>query len=180
MRNKKWMTATLAGCLTMVFGASVGFALNYGGYSTSTSYPGGTGTGPGPIQPPSPMGNCSAALRQYSAASDPATGYPWIVNWTVVQGNSLAACQAAVSSYLSRTNEHWELSPGNPWGCACSEAGLAIVVDRGGYDVVRWDSAKDAVLNVRLQELRQEYRVDEYFKRVNEVVNQEVDAATAQ
>lgn len=175
MRNKKWMVATFAGCLTVGLGASVGFALVNGGYATSTVYPGG---GPGPVQPPSPSTNCSAWVRRYSIASDPATGYPWIVDWTMVQGNSLAACQAAVNSYLSRTNEHWELSPGNPWGCTCSEPGLAIVIDRGGYGVVRWDSKHDAVVNVKLQELRQAYRVDEYFQRVNEVVNQEVDAAS--
>lgn len=110
---------------------------------------------------------------------DSSTGYPYVVSWTVVQANSLEACRSQVNAYLSRQNEKWELSPGNPWGCTCTEHGLARVVDRGGYDVVQWDSARDAVLNVKLQALREEFRVDEYFNRVEEMVNQEVENAVA-
>jgi hypothetical protein len=179
MRNKKWTAAALASCLTVVFAASVSVALNYGGYASATMYPGGTGTGTtGPVEPWSPPTNCSAWVRRYSNLPDPSTGYPYIIDWRMVQGNSLAACTAQVNSYLNMTNQHWELSPGTPWGCTCAEPGLGLLIDHGGYDVVQWNSARDAALNVKLKALRQEFRVDEYFKRVNEVVNQELDSAT--
>ncbi|MCY1020216.1 hypothetical protein [Pyxidicoccus sp. MSG2] len=161
---KKTLVTFVAAIAVAGFGASV-HAAAYGGGFVKT-YGGGTPTNPNPTF----HGNCTATLQQFAVGGDGGPDYKTVINWTTVSASTPGECNSIVNSYLnSNSGGFWLLSPYTP-RCACSSPGMARAIALG--DTLSWTQAQDDAMSAELAELKEEYRVDEYYERVQQLVEE--------
>lgn len=80
------------------------------------------------------------------------------------------ACNSIVSSYVNgNSGGFWRVSPYFPQ-CACASPGMGRAIALG--DTLSWTRAQDEALDAELLALKAEYRVDEYYERVQQLVEE--------
>lgn len=169
--QKKILGGVVAGCLAVGFVASVHAAVSGATPGTVTIF---QGSGGGAAYPPvTYYGNCSAVLQQWQRRLD---GYGAdyskpVLNWMTVAASSPAACQALVAQWVGDPNTYWETSPYYQ-ACSCSEPGIGRALELGG--AVNWTHEKDTALKAELLQLKEQYRIDEYYSRVEAAVQAHV------
>jgi len=149
--------------------AAVSVHAAYGG-STSTVnvFPGGGN----PVNPnPTFHGNCTATLQKYTF-DNMATP----VSWITVAASTAAECRSLVNGYLSGAHGGiWLASPYTPV-CACYSPAMGRLVELG-VGTVSWTAEQDATLDGELAELKAEYQIDEYYLRVEQLVEARIQPA---
>lgn len=160
---KKSLGIFVGACLVVGFAASVHAAVNgaHPGGGIVTIHGGGTTTQPNPVF----YGNCTAYLREYPTTDRTPQTPP--SNWMTVAAPTATECNALVNFYVNDPNTSWEVNPALP-RCACSEASMGRAIELGGN--VPWTLEQEQSLNAELAALKAEYRVDEYYERVRQLV----------
>ncbi len=163
---KKSIGIVVGAFVAMGLGASVHAAV-IGGVIIRT-YGGGSPTNPNPTF----YDNCSASLRRYSNASDGTPNYNDVIGWQVVSASTPGACRSAADSIVNDPNTHWQIVTTLPV-CACASPAMGRVIALGA-DTVAWTEAEDQALDAELSDLKAEYRIDEYFERVEQLVEERI------
>ncbi|MCY1045994.1 hypothetical protein OV208_32070 [Corallococcus sp. bb12-1] len=166
---KKSLGIFVGACLVAGFAATVHAAVNGAipgaGGGVVTIYGGGTSTNPNPIF----YGNCMAYLQLWPVV---VTTQTLPINWMTVAASSPGACSALVNSYVNDPNTNWLVNTNLPQ-CACISQSMGRAIDLGA-GTVSWTQEQEMSLNAELLQLKEEYRVDEYHERVEQLVEERI------
>ncbi|NNB95666.1 hypothetical protein HI113_17360 [Corallococcus exiguus] len=162
---KKSFGIFVGACLVAGFAATVHAAVNGAQWgAVATIYGGGTGTNPNPEF----TGNCTAYLQLWPAEGNE----QHIIQWMTVAAPTPAACSALVSAYVNDPNTNWKVNLNLPL-CACASPSMGRVLELSDASP-SWTLEQEQSLEAELQDLRQEYRVNEYYEQVRLLVEERI------
>ncbi|TSC34108.1 hypothetical protein [Corallococcus sp. Z5C101001] len=162
---KKSLGIFAGACLALGFAATVHANISGAqpGAATGvvTIYGGGTGTNPNPEF----SGNCRAYLQLWDAV---VTTQSLPHNWMTVAAATPAECMRLVNLYVNDPNTNWLVNT-NLRVCECASPSMGRVLQLGA-STVNWTQEQESSLNAELSELKEEYHINEYHERVQQLV----------